>query len=362
MCDPVFNAHIQLDGSCISREDYSVENLISPDLGLRKKGFLCETFIRPPVSLTISFPYAFDIEYVVIGTRVGGQKSSGFQLSAGRNDNVQKICSLMTDKDTIVFHDSNTDLTTFGSDCDKCCFNKLATRNIRSVEKMSIRIFKTANSIPAIGKLEIWGKLSCSVPKDIQQELICKWKESKNTKDKQIEFTKIQTTTEKNSDVFKICDDFLDSITYEVMTCPMVLPCGKYVDQSTIDKCVEHDTMFGRKGCDPFTGISFTDTLKPMPVPELKGRIDSFLLKHADNENIKCIPRTVGKRSFSFYTERQVKVAKVQCNTCNENCNLYFLPCKHIQCRNCLQIERIECNVCHKKCNRSQVEKYHGNL
>lgn len=360
-CDAIFNASIQLDGSCISREDYSVENLISPDAGTRNRGFLCETFIRPPVSLTFCFPFAFDIKYVIIGTRVGGQKSSGFQILAGRSDNVQKICSTITENEKIVFHDNNTDLSSFGNDYDKCCFNISASRNIRSAEKLAVRIFKTANSIPAIGKLEVWGKISCSVPKEIRQAMIHKWEESIRPTEIQKKTNNSLPITEKVADITTMCDDFLDSITYEVMTCPMVLPSGKYVDRSTVDKCIEHDTMYGRTPCDPYTGIPFTDKLKPMPVPELKGRIDSFLLKHADDEKFKCIPRAVGKRSFSFYTERQAKKAKILCSTCNENCNLYYLPCKHLQCRNCLNTERIKCNVCHSNFNRSQIEKYHEN-
>lgn len=299
---------------------------------------------------------------MVIGTRVGGQKSSGFQLSAGRNDNIQKICSIITEKDTIIFHDNNTDLSMFGNDSDKCCFNISASRNIRSAEKLSVRIFRTVNSIPGIGKLEIWGNISFFVPKEIRQTIINKWEESKIPKKKQIQINNVHHQyTEINSDNC-ICDDFLDSITYEVMTSPMVLPSGKYVDRLTVDKCIEHDTMYGREPCDPFTGIPFTDTLKPMPVPELKGRIDSFLIKHADNENVKYIPRAVGKRSFSFYAERQTKIIKVECSTCSENNNLYCLPCKHLQCRNCLQTEKFKCNVCHQSFNRNQIEKYHSNL
>lgn len=364
MCDSIFNASIQLDDSCISREDYSVENLISPDADLRKRGFLCETFIRPPVSLSICFPFAFDIKYVVIGTRVGGQKSSGFQISAGRNDNIQKICSMITEKDTIVFHDNSTDLSIFGDNYDRCCFNISASRNIKSAEKLSVRIFRTVNSIPGIGKLEIWGKISFIVPKEIRQAIINKWEDSKFPKKKQIQINNTHQITETNSGIsdFCICDDFLDSITYEVMTCPMVLPSGKYVDQSTIEKCIKHDEMYGRTPCDPFTGIPFTVTLKPMPVPELKGRIDSFLIKHADNENVKCIPRAVGKRSLSFYAERQTKIIKVHCSICSEDNNLYCLPCKHLQCKNCLQTEKFKCIVCHTSFNRNQIEKYHSKL
>lgn len=360
VCDPVFSSIIQLDGSCVSLEDHSVENLLSSNEELRKKGFLSETFIRPPVSLTVCFPFAFNIKYVVIDTRVGAQKSSGFQISAGHNDNIQKICSTITEKDIIVFHDNSSDLSTFGSNCDKCCFNISASRIIRTAKKLSVRIFKTVNSIPAIGKLEVWGIISYSVPKELQQKFICHWKESKKPKEEQKETIRTpQPITENNTEVFKICDDFLDSITYEVMTCPMVLPSGKYVDRSTLEKCGAHDVMYGRTPCDPFTGIPFTDKLKPVQVPELKVRIDSFLIKNADNENVKCLPRAVGKRSFSFYTERQAKISKILCNICNENNNLYSLPCKHLQCKNCLQSKTIQCNVCLKNFNKSQVEKYH---
>lgn len=341
-----------------------MENLISPNAELRKRGFLSESFIRPPVSLTVCFPFAFDIKYVIIGTRVGGQKSSGFQIFAGRNDNVRKICSVITNKEIVVFHDNNSDLSSYGNNYEKSCFFISASRNIRSAEKFTIRIFKTANSVPAIGKLEIWGNVSFSLPREVRQAMTDKWEESKKPKEKQLEVANAQLPIiEKNVNIFKICDDFLDSITYEVMTCPMVLPGGKYIDRSTLDKCIEYDTMYGRTPCDPFTGIPFTDILKPVPVPELKGRIDTFLIKYADNESIKCVPRTIGKRSFSFYTERQAKITKALCNSCSKsNDNLYCLPCKHIQCRDCLRTERIKCNLCNENFDRSQIEKHHGNI
>lgn len=364
ICDPILNARINLDGGCISREEYSVENLLSSDAILRKRGFLCETFIRPPVSLTVSFPFAFDIKYVVIGTKVGGQKSTGFQVSAGCNDIIQKICTTITEKEIILFHDNNTDLSTFGNDYEISCFNISANRYIRSANKLSVRIFRTLNSIPAISKLEIWGILSSSVPRQIKRAINYSWEKRQIPKEKQIQTTHTQSVTEKHlekNDIFKICDDFLDSITFEVMTCPMVLPSGKYVNQSTIEKCSEHDIMYGRMPCDPFTGIPYTETLKPMLVPELKGRIDSFLLKHSDNEYVKCLPRMVGKHSLSFYTERQAKISKVQCIACNSyyNNNMYCLPCKHLQCRNCLQTKNIKCNFCNRYFDRSQIEKHH---
>ncbi|XP_050532758.1 RING finger protein 37 [Daktulosphaira vitifoliae] len=361
VCDPIFNSKIQLDGSCISHEDYSVENLISSDIQLQKKGFLCETFIRPPVSLTITFPYTFDIKSVIINTRVGGQKSTGIQLMSNRKDSLLSICSKITDKDLLVFHDIKTDLSSYGNNCDFCCFNISASRLLRSTKKLTLRIFKTANSIPAIGKLEIWGIFSTSVPTNIKQELIKKWETCKiiQTPNKLLTQSNLVLScrSEKNVEHFSIPEDFLDSITYEVMMYPMVLPSGKYVDQSTIDKCIQNDIMFGRKPSDPFTGIPFSDILKPKPVPELKGRMDAFILKHSDEEIIKSLPRILGKHSINFYTERCTKFPKVQCSKCHNEEYLYHLLCQHILCKNCLQ-EKIECNVCCKIFDKSQIKKY----
>ena len=49
-------------------------------------------------------------------------------------------------------------------------------------------------------------------------------------------------------------DRFLDEITYEIMTIPMLLPSGHYVDRSTLDRVVQSDTSYGRSPSDPFTG------------------------------------------------------------------------------------------------------------
>ena len=50
-------------------------------------------------------------------------------------------------------------------------------------------------------------------------------------------------------------DRFLDEITCELMTLPMLLPSGHCVDRSTLDKLHHTDSIYGRAPSDPFTGI-----------------------------------------------------------------------------------------------------------
>jgi hypothetical protein len=66
-----------------------------------------------------------------------------------------------------------------------------------------------------------------------------------------------QTCTGRKNigDTTFIPDRFLDEITCEVMTLPMLLPSGHFVDRSTLDKLHHTDSTYGRPPSDPFTGI-----------------------------------------------------------------------------------------------------------
>jgi len=75
------------------------------------------------------------------------------------------------------------------------------------------------------------------------------------------------------------CDppqDFLDSITEEVMEMPMTLPSGHTVDRSTLDKCTDHFASWGGPPRDPYTGKLFSKGSEPVFNPGLKSRIDRW--------------------------------------------------------------------------------------
>lgn len=64
------------------------------------------------------------------------------------------------------------------------------------------------------------------------------------------------------------------------MVLPMLLPSGMSVDNSTLEEHQKREATWGRAPNDPFTGVPFTSTSRPVPNPQLKSRIDHFLLKN----------------------------------------------------------------------------------
>lgn len=83
-----------------------------------------------------------------------------------------------------------------------------------------------------------------------------------------------------DSSTDSIPDDFLDPITQEVMVLPMLLPSGMSVDNSTLEEHQKREATWGRAPNDPFTGVRFTSMSRPVPNPQLKSRIDHFLLRN----------------------------------------------------------------------------------
>ncbi|KAM4578870.1 RING finger protein 37 isoform 2-T5 [Fundulus diaphanus] len=76
-----------------------------------------------------------------------------------------------------------------------------------------------------------------------------------------------------------IPEEFLDPLTQEVMMLPMLLPGGMSVDTSTLEEYQKREATWGRPPNDPFTGVPFTSSCQPLPNPQLKSRIDHFLLQ-----------------------------------------------------------------------------------
>ena len=86
------------------------------------------------------------------------------------------------------------------------------------------------------------------------------------------------TDTEETKEESEIPTEFLDSITHSLMRLPMTLPSGHHVDRETVEKC---EDMFRTRGAvprDPFTGRLFSQAHKPVFNADLKARIDRFLL------------------------------------------------------------------------------------
>ena len=110
------------------------------------------------------------------------------------------------------------------------------------------------------------------------------------TSDDKIPRKPVKLTEEKSDHV---PSEFLDEITQEIMTIPMILPSGKIVDRSTVDRCRQEQMIYGGLPRDPFSGIVYRQTLKPVFDASLKSRIDAYLLEN----NISNASRTLGNAS-----------------------------------------------------------------
>lgn len=151
----------------------------------------------------------------------------------------------------------------------------------------------TGSGIPCIKRLEVWGQpaRTCSqevidsvlllatesLPQDVAVQAPALPMDSDCDPGSQ-QVTSLQELAEVIRDV---PEEFLDPITLEIMPCPMLLPSGKVIDQSTLEKCNHSEATWGRVPSDPFTGVAFTPHSQPLPHPSLKARIDHFLLQHS---------------------------------------------------------------------------------
>ncbi|CAK9824514.1 RING finger protein 37 [Anthophora retusa] len=90
------------------------------------------------------------------------------------------------------------------------------------------------------------------------------------------------------------------------MTQPILLPSGKIIDQTTLLKHEETEALWGRRLTDPFTGLPFSEDRKPVIASALKIRIDKFLLENSDVEEIKRLPRVVGRAAPLNITDKKV--------------------------------------------------------
>lgn len=407
-------------------DGYSADNLISSNDIVRSRGFLSYTSIKPPVDIDFELLCSISVGYVFVSTTVGTQKSNGIELLArnGKSCEFVSIAKATFDKEDGVFF-CNSRLFSASSppiNYNKryyLCFLKRDTfRVFINASEIRVRILRANRSVPCIGKVEIWGRVSklCSettanTVKNLMQPPNALLPINHNV------HSTCSTSTRSNN-VDEIPEDFKDALTFEIMTIPMTLPSGSTIDSTTLEKFIQIEASHGRHPSDPFTGLKFTDTRKPVLNAYLKSRIDMFLLQHADIAKSHCVSRTVGKRNDTILNTTLINQVNVKRNAsedlCNSNkraktcendnndddellnaliektvtskdfirftseeenkvnntciCNecettecLYILPCKHLYCRKCLMsvCHELKCKNCLVEFTRADPKKFH---
>ncbi|KAH1005040.1 RING finger protein 37 [Dendroctonus ponderosae] len=353
----------------LATDSYEADNLISTDFSSKARGFIAYPSIKPPVELEFEFLCEVNIAYIVLNTSVGNHRCSGIELFA--KNSTGEYCSIaraVYEAPIVIFCNkrdysmSNPPPCRFSKSTTELNFLKgCAFKFFLNAAGLKIVIFRTQRSVPCLASVEVWGKpaRSCSQKTvDTVQRLV-------------IEKISAVEPVEAETVQFKIPGEFKDDLTYQLMTIPYTLPSGKTVDYTTLEKHVESEKSFGRKPGDPFTGIKFTETLKPVLNVALKSRIDMFLLRNSHATETFNLKRTLGlgnapkrlkgpissdeRELNGASTEVDILIQKAKTdpnftsfsssNECTEkHCafckktfqSLYELPCKHFYCRKCL--------------------------
>ena len=171
---------------------------------------------------------------------------------------------------------------------------------LKTVTHVALKIARlSGSSVPAIGKVEIWGQPSAFCKQEIlefalgiQERIQGGRKANSDSPGVKHERT-VGPSLNCSSD--SIPEDFLDPITCEIMTVPLLLPSGHNIDTVTLEKHITAERSWGRLPSNPFTGKVFSDSCKPVPNGALKVRIDKFLL--TSGVNTSGCGRTVGRDS-----------------------------------------------------------------
>ncbi|XDB56474.1 hypothetical protein ABFV05_010090 [Capra hircus] len=332
LCLPQFRPRIYCNK--ISADGYEVENLISEDLAKRSHGFRTEYFIKPPVCVTVSFPFSVEICRINMDLSAGGsQNVTGLEmytsaLSSRASWNTPECRTpdpdelsipnkeaftlvgkvLLKNQSQVVFsHRGFKARPPFGpveatlpspAVVAQELWNKGAL-SLSHVAHLKICITHvTGGGVPCIKRLEVWGQpaktcsqevidsvllvASESLPQDLSLQAPALPMESDCDSGGQSEGQQAPSSLQELAEVIRdIPEEFLDPITLEIMPFPMLLPSGKVIDQSTLEKCNRSEATWGRVPSDPFTGVAFTPHSQPLPHPSLKARIDHFLLQHS---------------------------------------------------------------------------------
>ncbi|XP_076631861.1 RING finger protein 37 [Colletes latitarsis] len=321
-CDPRLRPEIEC--STVSTEGHEVSNLINES----DKGFLAYACIKPPVNIDISFLCNVSINHILIWPHVGSQKSSGFQLYAKTSNDSSVPYSLLGSgflnhsNAGLLFCSSNVNHETISVPQNFLKLHiKPSLRYLTTyLSNLRVCICKTENSVPALGKIEVWGTVSPRCGKDTVASICTLWckqqsfvSETIDTHHLSIKSPKqteqsvtVATDRELLESSLQVPESFLDAITWEIMTQPILLPSGKIIDQTTLQKYEETEALWGRRLSDPFTNIPFSEDRKPVIATALKIRIDKFLLENSNADEIKKLPRVLGHALSSSMTDKKI--------------------------------------------------------
>uniref|UniRef100_A0A667ZAC1 U-box domain containing 5 n=1 Tax=Myripristis murdjan TaxID=586833 RepID=A0A667ZAC1_9TELE len=291
---------LKLNSLCA--DGYDVTNLVSADPALRRRGFKLEYFLRPPVQVTLKFGFQVelcrvDVELWPWGMDKGQackrleiSTSSDSVLSQSENETSHpepqfKLvgrCELREETQVSFSHSHFfprppflSPLPSRPADCRQEELRSRGLLSLGSVTQLRVTLpFGGAASALGLKALVVWGQPARCCPAEEVERI----KRAHEASERQLPPSRPLEAAATPSSL-SVPEEFLDPITQEVMTLPMLLPSGVSVDSTTLEEYQKREATWGRPPNDPFTGVPFTAASQPLPNPQLKSRIDHFLLQ-----------------------------------------------------------------------------------
>ncbi|CAK9304601.1 unnamed protein product [Gordionus sp. m RMFG-2023] len=86
-----------------------------------------------------------------------------------------------------------------------------------------------------------------------------------------------------------------NSLTYEIMKEPVILPSGHYIDITSLNKLMNEQKKFGNFPIDPFTGIPFDNNYLPSLNKKLKSEVEKYCSKLSSTKKITKFDNFINK-------------------------------------------------------------------
>ncbi|XP_030369943.1 RING finger protein 37 [Scaptodrosophila lebanonensis] len=299
-----------VDCDAVCEDGYTAANLLADDPEQLERGFMAFSVCKPPVEIVFDFPKAIDLKVIKLWHTSGALRSTAFEVHGkyeGIWERVAFVRDLGKSMDSVTFcyqsdYNSRSSAAAAQQQSEKVFFFKSAHKILSTTNSVKIVIRATERCPPVLRKVQMWGLPARTLDKADRELMKTIWNEisdpygmlnrdraqpqsGQRSPPRHIPELREQSTLE-------IPEEFLDSITWELMIFPTVLPSGKVVDQSTIDKHSEEEAKWGRLPSDPFTGLEYTSQRKAILHLALKARIEKFLMEN--DEHFKSVPRSLG--------------------------------------------------------------------
>ncbi|KAH8398702.1 hypothetical protein KR215_011864 [Drosophila sulfurigaster] len=308
--NPKLKPSVECDAVC--EDGYTAANLIADDAEQLERGFMCFAVCKPPIEIIFDFPKAIDMKVIKLWHSSGALRSTAFEVH-GKHDGIWERVAYVRDlpkgMDSVTFcyqsdYNSRSSTAAAQQQSEKVFFFKTAHKILATTNSVKIVIRATERCPPVLRKIQMWGLPARCLEKADRELMKTIWSEISDPyglRDQALQQQQQQAGQRSPSrhipelreqSTLEIPEEFLDSITWDLMIFPTVLPSGKVVDQSTIDKHSEEEAKWGRLPSDPFTGLEYTSQRKAILNLALKARIEKFLMEHS--EHFKSVPRSLG--------------------------------------------------------------------